>query len=86
MLQDEQRAPAGGGGTRDGLRRVEDACLLGLTDGLVRSMPLLAICRRAAALLPNRGVTQAQARMRKHQAPGRPGGWGRKRIGHPQIQ
>jgi len=46
---------------------VEDACLLSLANGLQRRMPLLAICRCTAILLPHRGVSQTQARMRKLQ-------------------
>jgi len=75
MLLAEHWAAAGDGGTRgtgsDGFGQpwtyVEDACLLSLANGLERRMPLLAICRCAAILLPHREVSQAQARMRKHQ-------------------
>jgi len=75
MLLAKHRAAAGGGGTwgtgSDGFGQpwtyVEDACLLSLANGLQRRMQLLAICRCAAILLPRRGVSQTQARMRKHQ-------------------
>lgn len=70
MLVVEQRAAAGGGGSKGlgcgGFAKpwtyVEDACLLRLADGLGRSMPLLAICRYAAEILPSRTAKQAQAK------------------------